>query len=139
MHQTTAPIDEQAEVDIEVDWSRRFDHMQQHSGITFLAQNVYLIQTAQHLASALAEDKLNAPTVSWALGEKSSTIGMFNTCHFNPVTLSDFGKEGLGQDILDQLEALTNDRIRAALPVQAREIPTNELTSMPELRSRGYV
>ena len=126
-------------MDIEVDWSRRFDHMQQHSGITFLMQNVYLIQAAQHLASALAEDKLNAPTVSWALGEKSSTIGMFNTRPFNPVTLSDFGKEGLGQDILDQLEALTNDRIRAALPVQAREIPTNELTSMPELRSRGYV
>lgn len=34
VHLTEEPLAEGAEVEIEVDWGRRFDHMQQHSGIT---------------------------------------------------------------------------------------------------------
>ena len=34
VHLTEDPLAEGAEVEIEVDWGRRFDHMQQHSGIT---------------------------------------------------------------------------------------------------------
>ncbi len=48
------------EVDCEIDWSRRFDHMQQHSG--------------QHLLSAAFVDVLGAATVSFHLGEAMSTI-----------------------------------------------------------------
>ena len=44
------------ELDAEIDWARRFDHMQQHHG--------------QHLLSA-AFDKLGAPTVSFHLGERT--------------------------------------------------------------------
>lgn len=32
MHFLLEPLQEGAEVEIEVDWKRRFDHMQQHSG-----------------------------------------------------------------------------------------------------------
>ena len=32
VHFTLEPLKEGAEVEIEVDWGRRFDHMQQHSG-----------------------------------------------------------------------------------------------------------
>jgi alanyl-tRNA synthetase len=43
-----------------IDWERRFDHMQQHTG--------------QHLLSAVFLRELHAPTVSFHLGESSSTI-----------------------------------------------------------------
>lgn len=43
-----------------VDWQRRFDHMQQHSG--------------QHLLSAVFVDLYGIPTLSFHLGEQSSTI-----------------------------------------------------------------
>lgn len=44
----------------EIDWERRFDHMQQHSG--------------QHLLSAVLHDLFGLPTLSFHLGEESSTI-----------------------------------------------------------------
>jgi alanyl-tRNA synthetase len=43
-----------------VDWPRRFDHMQQHTG--------------QHLLSALFEDMARAPTVSVHFGDESCTL-----------------------------------------------------------------
>jgi len=43
-----------------IDWERRFDHMQQHTG--------------QHLLSAVLLELFNAPTVSFHLGADSSTI-----------------------------------------------------------------
>ena len=49
-----------AEVACEVDWARRFDHMQQHTG--------------QHVLSAALERVLSAPTLSSHLGAERSTI-----------------------------------------------------------------
>ena len=51
-----------AETDVScvVDWRRRFDHMQQHTG--------------QHLLSAVLVDMFDAATVSFHLGAESSTI-----------------------------------------------------------------
>ena len=43
-----------------IDWQRRFDHMQQHTG--------------QHLLSAVLIELFNAPTVSFHLGADASTI-----------------------------------------------------------------
>ena len=43
-----------------VNWTRRFDHMQQHSG--------------QHLLSAVLEELFEIPTVSFHLGAETSTI-----------------------------------------------------------------
>ena len=51
-----------AEVFGEVDWDRRFDHMQQHSG--------------QHLLSAAFEDLLGGHTIGFHLGRESSTIDL---------------------------------------------------------------
>jgi len=44
----------------EIDWARRFDHMQQHTG--------------QHLLSAVLADSFQLPTVSFHLGADASTI-----------------------------------------------------------------
>ena len=46
----------------EIDWDRRFDHMQQHSG--------------QHLLSAAFEDLLGGHTIGFHLGRESSTIDL---------------------------------------------------------------
>jgi alanyl-tRNA synthetase len=48
------------EVDAEVDWARRFDHMQQHTG--------------QHVLSAAFDRLADAPTLSSTLGEEHSVI-----------------------------------------------------------------
>jgi alanyl-tRNA synthetase len=48
------------EVDAELDWARRFDHMQQHTG--------------QHVLSAAFDRLAGAPTLSSTLGEERSVI-----------------------------------------------------------------
>ena len=48
------------EVEAEVDWARRFDHMQQHTG--------------QHILSAAFERVADAPTLSSTLGEEHSVV-----------------------------------------------------------------
>ncbi|KAF9913472.1 hypothetical protein BX616_010002 [Lobosporangium transversale] len=54
VHHTTAPIEKGTEARLEVDWKRRFDHMQQHSG--------------QHLVSALFEQpEYGCNTVAWGM------------------------------------------------------------------------
>ena len=50
------------EVDCRIDWQRRFDHMQQHSG--------------QHLLSAVFVERFGVATVSFHLGQESSTIDL---------------------------------------------------------------
>ncbi len=59
-HQVSAPVVNRAEVIGVVDWRRRFDHMQQHTG--------------QHLLSAVLVDLFGAQTVSFHLGVESCTI-----------------------------------------------------------------
>jgi alanyl-tRNA synthetase len=64
-HVTAAPVEgaaEGAEVDCRIDWDRRFDHMQQHSG--------------QHLLSAVFAARLGLATVSVHLGQESSSIDL---------------------------------------------------------------
>ena len=58
-HVLDAPI-AAGEVAGEIDWQRRFDHMQQHSG--------------QHLLSAVLEELFKIPTVSFHLGAEVCTI-----------------------------------------------------------------
>jgi alanyl-tRNA synthetase len=61
-HRLAAPVEHAVDRDVqcEVDWGRRFDHMQQHSG--------------QHLLSAVFEELFGLKTVSFHLSAESSTI-----------------------------------------------------------------
>ncbi len=58
-HVLNAPI-AKGEIAGEIDWTRRFDHMQQHTG--------------QHLLSAVFEELFGISTVSFHMGATSSTI-----------------------------------------------------------------
>jgi alanyl-tRNA synthetase len=60
-HLLAAPISA-GPVECSIDWSRRFDHMQQHTG--------------QHLLSAVFEDLFHLRTVSFHLGADSATIDL---------------------------------------------------------------
>ena len=64
-HQLAAPLDAgglDGAVECAIDWNRRFDHMQQHTG--------------QHLLSAVFEELFALHTVSFHLGAESSTIDL---------------------------------------------------------------
>ena len=61
-HFTEKPLAAGTGIEATIDWTRRLDHMQQHSG--------------QHLLSAVFAKELGATTVSFHLGEESSTIDL---------------------------------------------------------------
>lgn len=62
LHVVERPIDAAGEVEGVIDWRRRFDHMQQHTG--------------QHLLSAVLEAEYGWKTVSFHLGADASTIDL---------------------------------------------------------------
>jgi alanyl-tRNA synthetase len=81
-----------------VDWSRRRDHMQQHSG--------------QHLLSAVVYRQLGAATLSFHLGEMTSTI--------------DLAREAISPEELERVEDAVNEIIAENRPVTMRTIPRVE-------------
>uniref|UniRef100_A0A671TY00 Alanyl-tRNA synthetase domain containing 1 n=1 Tax=Sparus aurata TaxID=8175 RepID=A0A671TY00_SPAAU len=60
VHFVSSALEEGQQVQVKLDWERRFDHMQQHSG--------------QHLITALADALFGYKTTSWDLGRQRSTI-----------------------------------------------------------------
>jgi len=95
-------------VRIELDWKRRFDHMQQHTG--------------QHLLTAVAEDRHGWVTRAFHLGEADSTI--------------DLDAKTLPRDRLREVEDVVNAVIREARPVRARNVTREELARLT-VRTRG--
>jgi alanyl-tRNA synthetase len=88
-------------VDGEIDWERRFDHMQQH--------------TAQHLLSAAFLDVLGAGTVSVHLGE-SSTI--------------DLDAASLDADQVGRVEEAANRLVFESRPVTVRYVDAGEAEAL---------
>jgi alanyl-tRNA synthetase len=95
-------------VTVTLDWGRRFDHMQQH--------------TAQHLLTAVADDRLSWPTTAFHLGEQVCDIELAVA---RPT-----------QAELDRLEEAVATEIRAARPVSARRVPAEQLGTLA-VRTRG--
>lgn len=86
-----------------VDWDRRFDHMQQHTG--------------QHVLSQVFVQAREAETAAFHLGATASTI--------------DLNRTDLGPDDLAAAEAAANAIIDAALPVTAAFVTPDELSRLP--------
>lgn len=78
------------EARLQLDFSRRYDHMQQH--------------TAQHLLSQVVLDLFDAQTLSFAIGPEHSSI--------------EIGRPALGEDEIKTLELECAAAIFAALPVR---------------------
>jgi alanyl-tRNA synthetase len=95
-HLLDAPIDRDsaAEIGGEIDWPRRHDHMQQHTG--------------QHLLSAVLDDLLGLKTVSVHFGPETSTLDVADASG---------GGNVLAADVLANVEARANAIIGEARPV----------------------
>jgi alanyl-tRNA synthetase len=100
-HLTPKPLLAGTQVEGNIDWGRRLDHMQQHSG--------------QHLLSALFYRELRALTVSFHLGEAISTISTI-----------DLDTESLEPAQLAHIEQLSNAIVAEARPVVHKSIPAEE-------------
>lgn len=85
-HFIQTPIPDGTNVDGLIDWTRRFDHMQQHTG--------------QHLLSAVFVHELHAATVSFHLGEVSSTIDLATgpIAHHSLERVERIANEIIGED-----------------------------------------
>lgn len=95
-------------VTVELDWQRRFDHMQQH--------------TAQHLLTAVADQRFGWSTTAFHLGDRVSDI--------------ELDTPSLGAEDLTELEEAVAAEIRSAHPVTARRVSQEEFADMP-VRTRG--
>ncbi len=92
----------------EIDWARRFDHMQQHTG--------------QHLLTAVAEDRFSWATTAFHLGERACDIELA-IASISPARLT-------------ALEEALAAEVRAARPVAARRVAPEEYVTLA-VRSRG--
>ena len=101
-HFVRQPLAAGTQVEGHIDWDRRFDHMQQHTG--------------QHLLSAVFFQELQAPTVSFHLGESTSTI--------------DLAGGPLAPEGLERVERIVNDIIGQDRPVTTGFVPHAEAEAM---------
>ncbi|MFT4627089.1 MAG: misacylated tRNA(Ala) deacylase [Myxococcota bacterium] len=95
-------------VSVEVDWARRFDHMQQHS--------------AQHLITAVAQERFGWATTSFHLRAEISDI--------------ELDTDAVSAAQVAELEEAVNAVVRAARPIRAREVPSDALAALG-VRTRG--
>src|SRR6202041_4047271 len=101
-HFVRKPLAAGTMVEAEIDWERRLDHMQQHTG--------------QHLLSAVFLREVGAATVSFHLGETLSTI--------------DLATGPLAAHTLERIERLANEIIAEDRPVRAQLVERAEAEAM---------
>lgn len=96
IHHTKEPIEVGKTVRVTVNWDRRWDHVQQHSG--------------QHLLSALMEkEPYKLETVSWNLGKKHCYIEIPTGKKANPTKIT--------PGLLCEIEKAVNELIIQDIPV----------------------
>lgn len=111
VHFTAAPVAKGEDVHMAVDWGRRFDHMQQHSG--------------QHLITAVADKMFDYKTTSWNLA-----IGEDNKCFI------ELNTKQVTDEQIQAIEQACNDYIRSCIPVEPRWLQSDD-PELDQVRSRG--
>ena len=114
-HLLDAPLQLATAVELhgEIDWERRLDHMQQHTG--------------QHLLSAVLDDRLQLRTVSVHFGADTSTLDVADTAG-NAVILE--------PDVLAMIEARANDIVAEAHPVTVTFEEADAVTGLRKASDR---
>ncbi|MGN7402824.1 alanyl-tRNA editing protein [Cytobacillus praedii] len=100
-HYLAQPLNEPGEITGEIDWERRFDHMQQHAG--------------QHILSAAFEEQFGYATVSFHLGNEVLTI--------------DLDIEELSDEHASEAEDLANRIILENRTIETKWVTMDELSS----------
>jgi alanyl-tRNA synthetase len=106
-HSTRKPLLAGTEVTGTIDWRRRLDHMQQHSG--------------QHLLSAVFAEETGARTVSFHLGESVSTIDL---------ETADAKQQAAIVDAFARVEERVNRHIAENLRVAVRTVSAEEAQAL---------
>ncbi|MCD6451056.1 MAG: alanyl-tRNA editing protein AlaX-L [Acidobacteria bacterium] len=102
VHLIKEEIKEKTEVEGEINWKRRFDHMQQH--------------TAQHLLSAVLLELYRLQTVGFHLGSEVTTI--------------DLPLPNLEERALIKAEEMTNELITRNLGIRAYFMPREKISEL---------
>ncbi len=91
------------EVQGQIDWPRRFDHMQQHSG--------------QHILSEAFYQSVRGETLSFHLGQEESTV--------------EIGLESIKDETLFQVERLANEIVFSDLEIKTYFLPEEKISEIP--------
>ena len=102
VHMLEKPM-EGGQATCEINWERRFDHMQQHTG--------------QHILSQAFLKVCNGDTLSFHLGDRSATI--------------DINQPGLSPEIITAVEQLANQTVFENREVTGRMVDKNEILRYP--------
>lgn len=103
-HRLSEPLPETwTKVEGQIDWDRRFDHMQQHAG--------------QHILSASFLEVAGAETLAFHLGKERVTI--------------DVRLDELTEDIWEAVEQRANQIVLENRPISARFVDDDELAALP--------
>jgi alanyl-tRNA synthetase len=114
-HFTAKPLVAGTPVAAAIDWQRRLDHMQQHSG--------------QHLLSAIFSREIGAHTVSFHLGDETSTIDLNTTsiAHASLERVERIANEIGAQDRPVVIKTVSRAEAEALLAAgQLRKLPDRE-------------
>jgi alanyl-tRNA synthetase len=106
-HTTNEPIPVGENVNGEIDWDRRFDHMQQHAG--------------EHMMAGCIYNLFGGVTQGLHLGKEISTIDV----------LMPDGRMRLNDDEIYKLETLLNDRIQTDAPIRCFFPSNEEIKTLP--------
>ena len=106
-HRVSAALSTGAAIAGQIDWPRRFDHMQQHAG--------------EHIMAGCLHQLYGGFTHGLHIGQAFNTID---------VTMPD-GRLRLTEEEITQLEALANQRIQQDAPMRAWFPPTEEMAALP--------
>lgn len=98
VHFVQSPLEPLSKVQLKVDWERRFDHMQQHSG--------------QHLITPLADSMFGYKTTSWELGRQRGYI--------------ELDTPSMSAEQIEALEKAVNEKIRQHIPVNVRALSLDD-------------
>lgn len=116
-HYVRSPIAAGSAVEGHIDWERRSDHMQQHTG--------------QHLLSAVFQRELQAATVSFHLGETTSTIDLAIAppAHHSLERVERIANEIIGEDRPVTVHAVSRAEAETLLASgELRKLPEREGT-----------
>ncbi|RCH78080.1 Alanyl-tRNA editing protein Aarsd1, partial [Rhizopus stolonifer] len=116
VHYTKDPVPV-GPVQIRLDWERRWDHMQQHSG--------------QHLFSAVLEQApYNLETASWNLGEKKCYIELPTSTNKSTT---------ITPELLQDVEKIVNQLIVKNTPIITHTEHAHQVDERPESLPEDYV
>ncbi|QRG65105.1 alanyl-tRNA editing protein [Brevibacillus choshinensis] len=103
-HRLSDPLPENVtQVEGQIDWDRRFDHMQQHAG--------------QHILSAAFLEVAGAETLAFHLGKERVTI--------------DVRLDDLKEELWESVEQRANQIVLENRPISARFVDDEELATLP--------